>query len=208
MKFILATHNKGKILEFRKLISLPEIEIISMDDISRIRGLKIEEDGETFKENAVKKALIVAKGSGYPAIADDSGLVVYALGGLPGVYSARFAGENASDLKNNLKLLKEMEGIEDRRAAFICIIAVALPDGRIFTYEGKCEGIITKKLIGEKGFGYDPLFYYPPLNKTFAQMDMDEKNRISHRAKAIQNLKRDIPCILSYITDLTQKFLS
>jgi len=199
MKFILATHNRGKILEFRKLLLFPEVDIVSMDDIPQIKCLKIEEDGKTFIENAVKKATTVAKVSGYPVIADDSGLVVYALGGLPGVYSARFAGEKASDLKNNLKLLKEMEGIEDRRAAFVCVIALAFPNGKIFTYEGRCEGFITKELRGNKGFGYDPLFYYPPLNKTFAQMNMDEKNKISHRAKALQKLKREIPYILACI---------
>ena len=196
MKFILATRNRGKLLEFRKLLSFPGIDILSMDDVSQLKYLNIEEDGKTFMENAVKKATTVMEKSGFPGIADDSGLIVYALGGLPGIYSARFAGENASDLKNNLKLLKEMKGVENRRAAFVCAIALAFPNGKVFKYEGRCEGFITKELTGDKGFGYDPLFYYPPLNKTFAQMCMDEKNRVSHRAKAIQKLKQELPEIL------------
>jgi len=197
MKFVLATRNRGKIEEFKKLLSFPWLEIVGLDQISNIDPIK--EDGKTFLENAIKKAKVVSKRSGLPAIADDSGLIVHALGGLPGVYSARFAGENASDMENNLKLLKEMEGIKDRKAEFVCVIAVALPDGRIRTYEGRCEGIITTEPIGDKGFGYDPVFYYPPLKKTFAQMSIDEKNRISHRAEAIQKLKKDLPNILSWI---------
>jgi len=197
MKLVLATRNKGKILEFKKLLLFPGLEILGLDNIPDIGY--IEEDGKTFLENAVKKAKFVAKNTKLPAIADDSGLMVYALGGLPGVYSARFAGKNASDMENNLKLLREMEGIRDRRAVFICVIAVSLPSGKTRAYEGRCEGIITNKLIGNKGFGYDPLFYYPPLKKTFAQMSIDEKNQISHRAKAIQKLKQDLPNILAWI---------
>ena len=201
MKFVLATHNKGKLSEFKKLLLFPGIDIISMNDIPQLRGLKIEEDGKTFMENAIKKAISVAKKSGYPGIADDSGLVVYALGGRPGIHSARFAGKDASDIENNLKLLKEMKGLDDRRAAFVCVIALAFPAGKTFTYEGRCEGIITKQPVGDKGFGYDPLFYYPPSSKTFAQMSMDEKNRISHRAKAIQRLKEELPKILTCLKE-------
>ncbi len=199
MKFVLATRNKGKVLEFKKLLDLSGIEIIDMGQIPALKEIKIQEDGKTFHENAIKKATLVAKASNIPAIADDSGLVVYALGGRPGVFSSRFAGEDATDLENNLKLLKEMEGIKDRRAAFVCVIAVASPTGKIFTYEGRCEGIITEELIGSKGFGYDPLFYYPPLKKTFAQLDPEEKNRVSHRAEAIKKLKEDLQNIIKIL---------
>ncbi len=199
VRFILATRNKGKLIEFQKL--LPEIDLICMDDIEELKGLRIEEDGKTFLENAIKKAKTVANISRSPSIADDSGLVVYALGGRPGIYSSRFAGEDATDLENNLKLLKEMEGIKDRRASFICVIAVSSPKGKIFTYEGRCEGIITEKMIGDKGFGYDPLFYYPPLRKTFAQMDTEEKNKVSHRAIAIRKLRDDLPNIIKALED-------
>lgn len=199
MKFVLATRNKGKVLEFKKLLDLSAIEIIDMGQIPALKEIKIQEDGKTFHENAIKKATLVAKASNIPAIADDSGLVVYALGGRPGVFSSRFAGEDATDLENNLRLLKEMKGIKDRRAAFVCVIAVASPTGKIFTYEGRCEGIITEELIGSKGFGYDPLFYYPPLKKTFAQLDPEEKNRVSHRAEAIKKLKEDLQNIIKIL---------
>ncbi len=199
MYFVLATKNRGKIIEFKKLFMIPEIEIVGLDHICNIENVNIKEDGTSFEENAIKKARFIAKKFGYPAIADDSGLVVYALNGLPGIYSARFAGENATDLENNLKLLKEMKNIKDRKAEFVCVIALVFPDEKTFTYEGRCQGMITYDLIGDKGFGYDPLFYYPPLNKTFAQMSPDEKNMISHRARAIQKIKKDINNILEYV---------
>jgi len=199
MRFILATRNRGKLSEFKKL--LPEIDLLCIDDIEEIKGLEIKEDGKTFLENAIKKAKTVATITKIPSIADDSGLVVYALNGKPGIYSSRFAGEGATDLENNLKLLKEMEGVKDRRASFVCVIAVSSPKGKIFTYEGRCEGVITEKMIGDKGFGYDPLFYYPPLRKTFAQMDTEEKNRISHRGIAIRKLKDDLPNIIKVLED-------
>jgi len=197
MRFILATKNKGKLEEFKRLLDLPEIELLTMDQIPHLRSISIKEDGNTFLENALKKAKEVSRLSGIPAIADDSGLVVYALGGKPGVYSARFAGESATDEENNLKLLREMQGKTDRRAAFVCVIAVASPKGKAFTYEGRCEGFITEAPVGNKGFGYDPVFYYPPLKKTFAQMEPEEKNRVSHRAIAIKKLRNDIKNIIS-----------
>ncbi len=197
MRFVLATKNKGKLAEFKKLLDLPEIELLSMDQFPELKHIKIKEDGSTFLENAIKKAKEVSRLSGIPAIADDSGLVVCALGGRPGVYSARFAGESATDEQNNLKLLEEMKGKPDRRAAFVCVLAVASPKGKVFTYEGRCDGLITETPLGDKGFGYDPVFYYPPLKKTFAQMDAEEKNRISHRAVAIKKLRDDIQNIIS-----------
>ncbi len=197
MKIVLATRNKGKIREFKKLLGESPFEIIGLDSFPEIG--KIKEDGKTFQENAIKKACYVAKNTGIPSISDDSGLVVYALGGLPGIYSARFAGEGATDLENNLKLLKEMENVKDRRAEFVCVIAICLPNGKSRIYEGRCKGIITERLMGDKGFGYDPLFYYPPFKKTFAQMEPDEKNRISHRAEAIRKLKSDLPSLVEWI---------
>jgi len=150
------------------------------------------EDGDTFEENAVKKAQFTARVLGVPALADDSGLAVKALGGAPGVFSSRYAGENADDDANNRKLLKEMAGVEDRSAAFLCVLVIAVPRGPALVYEGRCEGVIAEKPEGDGGFGYDPLFYYPPLQKTFAQLTGQEKNRISHRGKAILELQGEL----------------
>jgi XTP/dITP diphosphohydrolase len=197
VKFVLATKNKGKLIEFRRMLDLPEVELLGMEEIPQLKNVEIREDGKTFLENALKKAKEVSRRSGMPAIADDSGLVVYALGGRPGVYSARFAGESATDEQNNLKLLQEMRCKTNRKAAFVCVLAVVSPKGRTFIYEGRCEGLITEAPLGNKGFGYDPVFYYPPLKKTFAQMDVEEKNKVSHRAMAIKKLKHDIQNILS-----------
>jgi XTP/dITP diphosphohydrolase len=187
---VLGTRNRGKIGEFEELFRETGIEMRSLDDFGPIPP--VAEDGETFEGNAVLKARFTARVLGLPAIADDSGLTVKALGGEPGVFSARYAGEGATDRENNLKLLSRMEGIEDREAAFICILAIAVPRGPALIYEGICEGLISKELTTGQGFGYDPLFYYPPLKKTFAQMTQAEKNRVSHRGKAIEELRREI----------------
>ena len=186
---VLATRNEGKISEFTGLFSAFNVQLKSLRDFGPIP--EVEEDGKTFEENAYKKAHFTARVLGYPAIADDSGLAVNALGGLPGVHSARYAGENATDLENNNKLLEAMKGVEDRKAAFLCVVAIAVPRGPALIYEGRCEGIIAEQRIGDHGFGYDPLFYYPPLKKTFAQMTQEEKNRVSHRGKAISELSRE-----------------
>ena len=187
---VLGTRNRGKIAEFEDLFRETGIEIRSLNDFGPIPP--VVEDGETFEDNAVLKARFTARVLGLPAIADDSGLTVKALGGEPGVFSARFAGEGATDRENNLKLLSRMKGIEDREAAFICILAIAVPRGPALIYEGICEGLISKELTTGHGFGYDPLFYYPPLKKTFAQMTQAEKNRVSHRGKAMEELRREI----------------
>ena len=201
MKFnkpiVLATRNEGKISEFKRLITGFDAEIKTLKDFGAIPP--IEEDGETFEDNAYKKAWLTAKYVGLPAIADDSGLMVNALGGAPGVYSARYAGEDATDEENNLKLLKAMEGHEDREARFMCIIAIAVPRGPALIYEGICEGIITSELIGDHGFGYDPLFYYPPMKKSFAQLSSDEKNRVSHRGKAMEELRSEFDKVLIWL---------
>ena len=201
MKFnkpiILATRNEGKISEFKKLLTGFDAEIITLKDFGTIPA--IEEDGETFEDNAYKKAWLTAQYIGLPAIADDSGLMVNALGGAPGVFSARYAGADATDEENNLKLLKAMEGHEDREARFMCIIAIAVPKGPALIYEGICEGIITRESIGEHGFGYDPLFYYPPMKKSFAQLSPDEKNKVSHRGKAMAELRSEFDKVLIWL---------
>ena len=202
MKFsgqiVLATRNPGKISEFRHLLGGFPIELKSLMDFGPIP--EAAEDGETFEENAAKKAQFAAKILGLPALADDSGLVVPALGGAPGVLSARYAGEDASDQKNNEKLLRAMEGREDRDAYFICVIAIAVPAGPALVYEGRCDGRIALNSAGEHGFGYDPVFYYPPMEKTFAEMSRDQKNRVSHRGQAMAELRDEFDKVIIWLT--------
>ena len=183
---VLATRNKGKTEEIRALLADFPVEIKNLDEFGPLPTP--EEDGETFEDNAVAKARFTAKVLGLPALADDSGLMVETLGGAPGVRSARYAGENATDAENNVKLLRELEDTENRNAAFACVIAIAVPWGPALIYEGRCDGSITREPVGKEGFGYDPVFYYPPLQKTFAQLDTREKNRVSHRGQALQEL--------------------
>jgi XTP/dITP diphosphohydrolase len=159
----------------------------------------IIEDKETFDDNAYKKASMTARFLGLPALADDSGLVVPALEGKPGVHSARYAGENATDEDNLKKLLKEMENKEKRDAYFECVISIAIPTGPALTYEAKCEGIITKEPKGEGGFGYDPVFFYPELDKTFAELSMEEKSQVSHRGKALNEMKKEFEKVLVWL---------
>lgn len=194
---VLATHNHGKISEFRELASGFEIEIRSLEDFDPIPPPL--EDGATFEENAYKKARFMAGALGFPALADDSGLVVPAIGGDPGVRSARYAGQGADDLMNNLKLLKAMEGVENRKAVFHCVIAIAVPKGPALIYEGRCEGEITERMTGTQGFGYDPVFFYPSLKKTFAEMSLEEKNRVSHRGKAMAKLREEFEKVLLWL---------
>lgn len=187
---VLATKNRGKISEFLELFRNSGVEIKTLDDFGPIPP--VIEDGDTFEDNAVKKAQFTARVLGIPAIGDDSGLTVKALQGAPGVFSSRYAGENADDESNNRKLLTAMEGVEDRAAAFVCVLAIAVPRGPALIYEGTCEGVIAGTPEGEKGFGYDPLFYYPPLQKTFAQLGREEKNKISHRGRAMAELRGEL----------------
>lgn len=194
---VLATRNEGKISEFKDLIADCGIEIKSLKDFGPIP--MVEEDGATFEDNAYKKAAFTAKVLGVPALADDSGLMVGALGGMPGVKSARYAGEDATDKENNLKLLKAMKDVEERDAFFMCTIAIAVPAGPALIYEGRCDGHITQEQIGKNGFGYDPLFYFPPLKKTFAQMKSEEKNRVSHRGKAMAELRSEFDKVLIWL---------
>ena len=194
---VLATRNEGKTEEIRALLSDFPIEIKNLEDFGPLPTP--EEDGESFEENAVKKARFTAKVLGLPALADDSGLMVDALDGAPGVRSARYAGERATDSENNSKLISELENVEIRKAAFACVIAIAVPWGPTLIYEGRCEGRITKEPAGIQGFGYDPVFYYPPLQKTFAQLSTEEKNRVSHRGQALGELYEEFDKVLTWL---------
>jgi XTP/dITP diphosphohydrolase len=196
---VLATRNKGKITELMRLLSEFNINIKGLDEFDPIPEIK--EDGKTFEENAYKKAYFTAKSLGVPALADDSGLVVNALGGEPGVHSARYAGDHASDEDKYNKLLKEMAGKTDRSAYFECAIAIALPTGASMTFTGRCEGEITFESFGDEGFGYDPIFLYPPLEMTFAQIPLEEKNKISHRGRAMAGLKERFNEVLKWIEE-------
>ncbi len=194
---VIATRNKGKTAEIRDLLKDFPIDIKNLDDFGPIPPL--EEDGDTFDENAYKKASFAARILGLPALADDSGLLVEALDGAPGIHSARYAGENATDEQRYLKLLDEMKGKSNRSAAFECVISIAVPTGPALTYEARCQGRITESPAGSNGFGYDPIFFYPPLNKTFAQLTREEKSRVSHRGKAFAELKDEFDKVLIWI---------
>jgi len=194
---VLATNNKNKVEEFQAILRKYSIDIKSLDDFGKLP--EPVEDGDTFDDNAYKKAIHYAKILGIPAIADDSGLAVFALDGEPGVHSARYAGENATDKENCLKLLKNLAGITDRRATFHCVISIAVPSGPALTYEATCDGVITETFRGEGGFGYDPLFLLPSIGKTFAELTMDEKNLVSHRAKALSDLAEEFPKVKKWI---------
>jgi len=192
---VIATRNKNKLAEFKVILKDLAMEIRSLDDFGPIP--EAVEDGDNFDENAYKKAHHTAKVLGIPAIADDSGLVVEALEGAPGVYSARYAGKNATDEDNCKKLLRELElkGEGNRKAHFTCVLSIAVPSGPALTYEEHCEGEILRQPRGKSGFGYDPLFYFAEYGKSFAELTMEEKNRVSHRGKALQQVKSEITMI-------------
>ena len=186
MKIAVASNNSHKITELKTFLKkyVPDVTVLSLSDIG-FTG-EIIEDGETFEENAFIKAKTVSS-LGYIAVADDSGLMVDALGGLPGVRSARFAGEPCDDEKNNRKLLSMLDGLpfEKRGAKFVSVISCVFPDGRSLTARGECPGRMLTEYRGNGGFGYDPLFLYEPLGKTFAEMTAEEKNEVSHRARSM-----------------------
>ncbi|WP_300669203.1 XTP/dITP diphosphatase [Desulfoluna sp.] len=194
---VLATRNKGKTEEIRALLSGFPVVLKNLDDFGPIP--EVIEDGETFDDNAYKKASFTARVLGFPAIADDSGLVVEALNGEPGVYSARYAGEDADDAANNTKLLEKMAGVEDRRAAFQCVLSIAVPTGPALTYEGRCDGVIAQAPSGDGGFGYDPLFYCPEKGKTFAELTLEEKGTLSHRGRALKEVAEEFDKILTWL---------
>lgn len=194
---VVATRNKNKLREFREILKDLQIEILSLDDFGPTP--EAIEDGETFDENAYKKAIHTAKILGLPAIADDSGLVVEALDGAPGVYSARFAGANATDNENCDKLLNALQGVDNRRAYFQCVLSIAVPSGPALTYEARCNGIIIDEKRGDNGFGYDPIFYFEELGKTFAELSSEEKHRVSHRGKALAEVKSEVTMIKKWL---------
>jgi XTP/dITP diphosphohydrolase len=186
LKLVLATHNDGKILEMQYAFMGISVELSTLDDFPHIN--EIPETGKTLTENAFIKAETVYRKTGISALADDTGLEIDALRGEPGVFSARYAGENASYHENCAKVLSKLDGtkINDRTARFRTVIAFVGKDKK-FHCEGSVEGLITDKMIGKNGFGYDPIFYCPSLRKTFAELKKDEKNSISHRGKALRN---------------------
>lgn len=185
-RLVVATKNPGKLGEIREILG-PEVRLLSLADFPGVGD--IVEDGRTFEANAVKKALAVASHTGCVSLADDSGLEVDALDGAPGVYSARFAGEKATDAQNNRKLLRLLENTPDeqRTARFRCVIAVVATDGSVQTAEGAAEGRILRSPRGTGGFGYDPLFLVSGGLRTFAELPLQEKNRLSHRGKALRS---------------------
>jgi len=194
---VIASRNKGKTAEIRQLLKGFAVTVKDLDGFGPTPA--VAEDGKTFEENAYTKASVVARILGLPALADDSGLVVEALGGRPGVYSARYAGKQATDRERCLKLLDEMKGVADRRAAFECVISIAVPAGPALTYAGRCEGLITENAKGSGGFGYDPIFFYPPTGKTFAEMTPGEKSRVSHRGEALREMGAEFEKVLLWI---------
>jgi len=196
-QIVLATTNKGKIAEIKSIFSDAPIEWKTLADFPHIPS--VEEDGQTFDENAYKKASFTARVLGLPALADDSGLIVEALDGAPGVHSARYAGENATSEQLCATLLEHMKGKENRNAAFECVISIAVPTGPALTYEGRCQGRLTTEPVGENGFGYDPIFFHDGLDKTFAQASREEKAGVSHRGKALAELKSEMTQALTWI---------
>lgn len=193
-ELVVASGNRGKLTEIAGILQGFVGRMYSPADFPRIP--EVIEDGDSFEANARKKALAAAVATGVPALADDSGLVVDALGGRPGVHSARFAGQGCGDAANNEMLLRCLEGIESlgRTAAFHCVVALCYPDGNCEFFRGELNGVILDAPRGEGGFGYDPLFLVPELGKTLAELDMETKNRISHRGIALEKLKLYISC--------------
>ena len=186
---VVATRNRGKLHEIGAMLSgLVEL-VISAADLEGFPDTV--EDGDTFEGNALKKAREACIFSGLPALADDSGLAVDALGGRPGVFSARFAGEGAGDAANNARLIRELSWVpcEKRRAAFVCVLAFVAPDGRELTFSGRVTGVIVDTPRGEGGFGYDPHFLVDGFGRTMSELDLDEKNRISHRGQAFRQFR-------------------
>jgi XTP/dITP diphosphohydrolase len=184
MKLLIATRNAHKLDEIRAILSRPGLTLLGVAELGRPLP-EVVEDAGTFTGNALKKARMLCAASELWTLADDSGLEVDALDGAPGVYSARYAGESAGDAANNARLLRELDGVEDRRARFRCVLALAAPDGRDWTVEGCCEGRIAHAPSGTGGFGYDPLFHPVGATRSFAELTPAEKNRISHRARAL-----------------------
>jgi len=199
VELLVGTTNSGKFAEVQAFLEILPIKIISLRRLGT--WPKIVEEGATFEENALKKARTLARFSGYLTLADDSGLEVDALNGAPGIYSARYAGDDANDRRNNEKLLEELSGITETRrtARFVCVLALCAPNSqgrKEWIIREQCEGRISFTLKGENGFGYDPLFFYPPFAKTFGEIDRETKATVSHRGKALTRLAEMLPSIV------------
>lgn len=197
MKLFVATRNKGKLREIEGLLFGLGVQLFSYDDFPDLP--ETVEDCDSFRGNAMKKGREAALVTGMLSLADDSGLVVDALGGAPGVYSARYAGKQGDHAANNAKLLHEMRDVEDvrRSARFVCSMALVSPDGGSWESEGICEGLIARDFAGSGGFGFDPLFYIPEFGKTMAELDLQVKNGISHRGRALRQIRAILIEILS-----------
>jgi len=189
VRLALATGNRGKIREMRDLLAGLDIEVLARDDLEGWPAL--EEKGDTFEENAATKSLELSRWAGMPALADDSGLEVEALGGAPGVISARYAGAQGDDAANIARLLREMQGTppEKRKARFVCVLVLASPGGQTLEIRETCEGAITTAPRGEGGFGYDPVFVPDGMERTMAELSLEEKNAVSHRGRALRRLR-------------------
>ena len=190
MEVVLATRNRKKVAEIKRITAGLPLIVFTLDDFPECP--EVVEDGVTFEENAVKKAVAIAHCTGKPALADDSGLEVAALDGAPGTHSARYAGEPADDRKNIEKLLREMRTADNRTARFTCCIALAVPEERVHVFFGSVQGYIGKAPKGSSGFGYDPVFYPSGSDRTFAEMDDVEKDAVSHRGQALEAFKKFI----------------
>ena len=190
MIVLIATHNHHKLEEIRQIFALPSLRLVAADEVPGLPE-EVVEDADTFEGNALKKAHELCAASGLWTLADDSGLEVEALGNAPGVHSARYAGEPHNDAANNAKLLRNLADATNRRARFRCVLALAAPDGRAWTAEGSCEGRIAQAPAGTGGFGYDPLFHLEGDRRSFAELPAAEKNRLSHRARALAAARRD-----------------
>lgn len=193
---IIATNNAGKKREFETLFQPYQVRVLSLRDLDE--KIDVEETGTTFEENAILKAETVAAIVGKPVLADDSGLEIDALGGAPGVYSARYAGANSTDDENIDKALQALSTTEEknRKARFRCVLAIAGPGMKTETFAGSCEGQISMERRGENGFGYDPVFYIPEKGRTMAELSSEEKNAISHRGEALRKLEEKLPRIM------------
>ena len=195
MKVVLASKNQHKLVEMRDILSAQGVEVVLESDVGV--DVDVEETGTTFEENSLLKAKAVMEASGLPAIADDSGLAVDALGGAPGVYSARYGGEELDDAGRYRLLLKNMRGQLDRRCKFVSVITLCMPNGDVISARGECPGTLAYAPQGENGFGYDPVFFVPGKKKTFAQLTAEEKNAISHRGNALKLFQQKLADYLS-----------
>ncbi len=194
MKIFLATKNIGKINEFKKLVENKNMEVLSILDSEDIP--EVEENGNTFEENSQKKAVEIAKYLNMVTISDDSGLCVDYLDGAPGIYSARYSGEDATDEKNIDKLLIDMKQAENRKAKFVSVVSVGKPNGKVYSFRGEATGKILSERKGSNGFGYDPVFLSDDLGKSFGEASSDEKKSVSHRARAFEKLMSEFDKII------------